>query len=73
MQWGQWLLLRRRLPRAGWWVGANVLGWGLLGLIIGDSFGQFGLLVLGFLPACVTGVMLALLMNWAHPTEHQGG
>jgi hypothetical protein len=69
---GQWLLLRRRLPRAGWWVGANVVGWGLLGLITGDSLNQFGLLALGFLPACVTAVMLALLMNRAHPTEPQG-
>jgi len=25
---GQWLLLRRRLPRAGLWIGANVVGWG---------------------------------------------
>ena len=70
---GQWLLLRRRLPQAGWWVGANVVGWGLLGLITGDSLNQFGLIALGFLPACVTAVMLALLMNRAHPTEPQGG
>jgi hypothetical protein len=69
---GQWLLLRRCLPRAGWWVVANVLGWGLLGLIIGDSFGNFGLMLMGFLPACVTAVMLALLMNQAHPTDPQG-
>jgi hypothetical protein len=70
---GQWLLLRRRLPQAGWWIGANVLGWGLLSLITSDSsLGQFGLFVLGFLPACVTAVMLALLMNWALPTEPQG-
>ncbi len=66
----QWLLLRRRLPRAGWWVGANVVGWGLLGLITGDSLNQLGLLLL---PALVTAVMLALLMNRAHPTEPQGG
>lgn len=69
---GQWLLLRRLLPWAGWWVGANVVGWGLLGLVTGDSLDQFGLLALGFLPACVTAVMLALLMNRAHPTEPQG-
>ena len=69
---GQWLLLRRHLPRAGWWVGANVVGWGLLGLITEGSMGQFGLLALGFLPACVTAVILALLMNRAHPTEPQG-
>lgn len=25
----QWLVLRRHLPRAGWWVGANALAWPL--------------------------------------------
>lgn len=69
---GQWLLLRRRLPQAGWWIGANVVGWGLLGLITGDTLGQFDLLALGKLPACVTAVMLALLLNQAQPTEPQG-
>jgi len=66
---GQWILLRQRLPRAGWWIGANVVGWGLLGLI-GESFGQFGLLAIGF-PAGVTAVVLGLLMNQAQPTEPQ--
>jgi purine nucleosidase/pyrimidine-specific ribonucleoside hydrolase len=28
-----WLLLRRRLTQAGWWMAANVAGWGLLALI----------------------------------------
>jgi len=69
---GQWLLLRRRLPRAGWWIGANVVGWGLVGLITGDTMGQFWLIALGLLPACVTAAMLALLMNQAQPPEPQG-
>jgi len=69
---GQWFLLRRRLSRAGWWIGAHVVGWGLLSLISGDSLGQFGLLALGLLPACATAAMLALLMNQAQPTEPQG-
>ena len=65
----QWLLLRRRLARAGWWIAANALGWLLLGLIIpGNSLDQFGLLILGFLPACATAVMLALQMNWVPST-----
>ena len=66
----QWILLRQRLPRAGWWIGANVLGWGLLTLITeGNSFGQSGLFLIGFLPACVTALMLALLMN--HQSLHR--
>ena len=60
----QWLLVRRRLPRAGWWIGANVVGWGLLALITsGNSFDQYGLFALGFLPACATAATLAFLMN----------
>ena len=69
---GQWLLLRRRLHRASWWIGANVAGWSLLALITeGNSIGQFGLFTLGFLPACATALMLALLMNQVQPTGPQ--
>ncbi len=25
----QWVLLRRRIPKAGWWILASILGWGL--------------------------------------------
>jgi hypothetical protein len=66
---GQWLVLRRRLPRAGWWIGANVLGWGLLGVAARvDTQDQY---VLSFvlLPACVTAATLALLMNPLTPAE----
>jgi len=70
---GQWLLVRRRLPRAGWWIGANVVGWGLLGLITaGNALGQSGLFTLGFLPACATAATLALLMNQVKPTQPNG-
>jgi len=66
----QWLLVRRRLPRAGWWIGANVVGWGLLGLITtGNALDQSGLFTLGFLPACATAVTLAFLMNQVIPTQ----
>ena len=70
---GQWLLLRRRLPRAGWWIGANVVGWGVLALItIGNSMGQFGLFSIGLLPACATALMLALLMKQVQPAGSRG-
>ena len=60
----QWLLLRLRLARAGWWIAANVVGWGMIGLITPNStLSQFGLFIVGFLPACTTAAMLALLMN----------
>jgi hypothetical protein len=62
----QWLLLRNRLPQAGWWIAANVLGWGLLGwLTPGNSLDQYGVFSLGFLPACATALILALQLNRA--------
>jgi hypothetical protein len=68
----QWWLLRRRLALAGWWIAANILGWGLLGLITpGNSLNQYGLFTLGLLPACATAAMLALLMSRAQPAEPQ--
>jgi hypothetical protein len=68
----QWLLLRRRLALAGWWIAASALGWGLLGLITpGNSLDQYGLFALGFLPACATAAMLALLMNRVPPAERK--
>ena len=67
---GQWLLLRRRLPRASWWIGANVVGWGLLALITpGNALNQHALFTLGSIPACVTAAMLAVLMNQVKPTQ----
>ena len=61
----QWLLLRRRLSHAGWWIAANVVGWGLLALVTGDTLDGLGLLALGLLPASVTAAALALLMKQA--------
>ncbi len=69
----QWLLLRRRLPRAGWWIAANVASWSLLALIVvGNSIGMLGLWTLGAAPAVATALMLALLMNQGHRAEVQG-
>lgn len=68
----QWVFLRRRLAQAGWWIAANVAGWGLLALITpNNSVGQFGLIALGFVPACATAAALAWLMNRVSPTEPQ--
>lgn len=61
----QWLLLRRRLSHAGWWIAANVVGWGLLALVTGDTLDGLGLLALGLLPASATAAALALLMKQA--------
>jgi len=69
---GQWLLLRWRLPRAAWWIAANIGGWALLGLIAGDgSLDQFWFLAVGILPACLTAISLVLLMNQDSPPKPQ--
>ncbi len=62
----QWLLLRRQLPHAGWWVVATVAGWGLLALFTGDTLNSIGMLALGLVPASVTAAALALLMKQAN-------
>lgn len=70
---GQWLVLRRRVPRAGWWIGATVVGWGLLALMPGDqSIDQFGLFLIGFVPACATAAMLVLFMKQGQSTGPHG-
>jgi len=61
----QWLLLRRQLSHAGWWIAATILGWGLLALLTGETLNQFGVLALGLIPASATAVALALLMKQA--------
>jgi hypothetical protein len=60
----QWLLLRQRLPWAVGWIAANIIGWGLLALITkGSGIDQYGLFIIGLLPACATAGMLALLLS----------
>ena len=67
----QWLLLRRRLPRAGWWVLASLLGWGLLALFGNETANEYALILVGLLPACVTAATFGLLLNQAQPLEAQ--
>ncbi|MFZ5809291.1 MAG: hypothetical protein ACOY16_08420 [Chloroflexota bacterium] len=56
----QWLFLRQFALRASWWIFASTLGAALLGVAIGDSFGNIaGLVWVGTLPAIVTGIVLA--------------
>jgi hypothetical protein len=62
----QWLVLRKRVPRAGWWILANVLGWGVSAL-----FSRvLDLWVLGA-PALVTVVGWWLLLDMLPSREAQ--
>jgi hypothetical protein len=61
---GQWLVLRRSVPRAGWWIAANLLagmvvGW--IGELRGEEFvlGIFQLLA----HTIITGITLRLLLG----------
>jgi hypothetical protein len=66
----QWLVLRRWVPRAGWWVLASVLGWGLVRLIAGEVFTSLlELLIIGAVPAAVTGLALWWLLT--HLPQHE--
>lgn len=56
----QWVFLRRRIPKAGWWILASILGWGLavLGSLTevrnGSAFAQ--ILTFSLSPAVVAGI-----------------
>lgn len=64
---GQWLVLRRDVPRAGWWVAATIAGWGLVALVTDDQgFGLLDLLSAGLLPAAATALVFAYLMRQMH-------
>ncbi len=66
----QWLVLRRRVSRAGWWILASVLGWGggaataeALGRIVGGSSILFLSGALGLVVGVVTGGALVWLLR----------
>jgi len=59
----QWSVLHRRVERAVWWIPANILGWGLVGLITGGTLiGALDLISLSTIPAIVTSAILWLLI-----------
>lgn len=68
----QWLLLRCRLPRSGWWVLASALGWGFIDLIVGLPFtGVFDILAIGLFPALATAVCWRFLFRLQNRVSQQ--
>lgn len=55
----QWAVLRRQVPRAGWWVLASTAGW-VVGMPLGDIVGPPGL---GAAYGAITGTALVLLLR----------
>jgi len=64
----QWLVLRRRVRYAAWWILANVLGWGAL--IVGETFSS--LLAFLMMPAIATSFALWLLLDKLPQCEAKG-
>ncbi len=81
LSFAQWRALRSRVPRAGWWVPANMLAWaaGMPVIFWGidaaqkvDSLAQMILLLAGFLllsGAVVGGIHGAVLVRLAGPAD----
>lgn len=59
----QWLVLRRQVPRAGWWVLASTVGW-VVGIPLGETFGW---LALGATYGAITGTALVWLLRRGTP------
>jgi hypothetical protein len=55
----QWLVLRRQVPRAGWWVPVSAAAW-LAGMPLGDMVGPPAL---GAIYGATTGAALVLLLR----------
>jgi hypothetical protein len=66
----QWVLLRRRIPKAGWWILASMLGWGLavLGRLtaVRNSSALAQLLTAMISPAIVAGFAWWYLLRPKH-------
>jgi hypothetical protein len=59
----QWLLLRKQLYQAGWWIIANAFGWAA-GMAIGFAVGgAFGWPLIGAVAGAITGLPLIWLLR----------
>jgi hypothetical protein len=61
----QWLLLRRHISRAGWWIFANLIGWNAASLLAGAGamVGVLDSIPMGISVGAVTGLALAWLLQ----------
>ena len=76
----QWLVLRRRVTRAGWWVAASAAGWvaagpgvGLVAAVMGAALtANAGWAALGIMYGAVTGCALVWLLRQPRPAAATG-
>ena len=66
----QWVILRVHVPHAAWWIPANMLGFGLAGLIFGDISSIWESLVAFTIPSFLTGIVLWLLFDKLPPDKN---
>lgn len=59
----QWLILRREVYWAGWWIALNIVGWSTgMGLLP-------GFLLTGAMAGAITGIAIELLLRFPKPRE----
>jgi hypothetical protein len=76
---GQWLVLRKSVRRAGWWILSSIVGMtaamaGFSVLWVGQSDGQSDYLVSalgGAMYGMITGIVLVLLLRYPVPGTSQ--
>lgn len=69
----QWLLLRRQVNWAGWWIPVSAMAWAL-GMSLAPSSELVALpriVLSGVMPALMTGIVLALLIQVPKPSEEK--
>jgi hypothetical protein len=62
----QWLLLRKEVHWAGWWIIISILAW-TTGLVL-----MPGALTSGSLPGALTGLTLVILFRFSSKGKHEG-
>ena len=70
----QWLLIRKEVHWAGWWIVVSTLAWAT-GLSLAPSAESVVLpriVLSGVMPAVMTGVALELLWRYPKPAEEEG-
>jgi peptidoglycan/LPS O-acetylase OafA/YrhL len=61
----QWLVLRKKVPRAGWWILACAVGWSLAFLVAGATIStDLDVWAIALLPPLVTCLAMWALLDW---------
>lgn len=75
----QWLVLRGRVPKAGWWIAISIAGWlaafALTGMVIvsGLYVEPFDMIAAFFVPVAVAGAGIAWLFRQSMPSIQAAG